>query len=729
MSENLVPIDSLPVELSQDEAVEATYREDLDWIEEKLRLGLSVLVECDKQLSLFLYRAVRNRLRRRQPPLRCTLCSGHSALQAAGPTSLMQGILNELREQIYSGEQDQIVVIPHLDVLTTTTKSGLNVESREAIAMVFENPNIVMLGFKDPQFEIPKVLPNVFAVHRQVIGIARASLSRLILQREARKFGVREFNPFNLYKYVSGLNAVRFRQIMGHLQTRVDFDPANPRTAEDLYREIRQMTLVADMELPSVDLDKDIGGYDKVKKQLREEVLELLQLKQTLTDPAEIKRIEEIVPKGMIFLGPPGTGKTFFAKAMATSLNATVLIVSGPELKSKWVGESEQNLRQVFAKARQSAPSIIVFDEIDSFATARGTYTGSGVEHSMVNQLLTEMDGFRKEELVFIVGTTNFAESLDPALLRPGRFELQIDIPYPDTADRKAICEIYRRKFNLEIGEEVMDFIVEKTGGFVDAHNGVRYSGDHIYAVFRGLLREQLRDGRTAVTREAVVRALQKKQKEKVEFTKAEERTIAIHEAGHAVCAHYLPYAAAVEKITIASEHEDALGYVIRAVKENKYITTKSELLDDICMLLGGRVAESLLIGEVSVGAWDDLQKATLLSRSMIEELGMGDTLGLRTISGREGLGRTAFRENVSDAVSAEVDAELRALLEAQRVRAETILTVHRERFDQLVEALLTEKTLNGPRVVELLGPVDKKSARTALKATSTPPVPEIINP
>src|SRR5436309_11965417 len=153
----------------------------------------------------------------------------------------------------------------------------------------------------------------------------------------------------------------------------------------------------------------------------------------------------------MIFWGPPGTGKTLFAKGMAAALGAAITVVSGPELKSKWVGESEDNLRQIFHRARQSAPSIIVFDELDSFASARGTYTGSGVEHSMVNQLLTEMDGFHREELVFVVGTTNFVECLDPALLRPGRFEFHLYIPYPDVQDRREILRIYedRKSVNM----------------------------------------------------------------------------------------------------------------------------------------------------------------------------------------------------------------------------------------------------------------------------------------
>src|SRR5206468_5023516 len=206
------------------------------------------------------------------------------------------------------------------------------------------------------------------------------------------------------------------------------------------------------------------GGYAQVKRRLRAEILDVLALKDKASGAEEVARLEELIPRGMIFWGPPGTGKTLFAKAMAASLGAAVTIVSGPELKSKWVGESEGNLREVFHRARQSAPAIIVFDELDSFASARGTYTGSGVEHSMVNQLLTEMDGFRKEELVFVIGTTNFVEILDPALLRPGRFEFHLHIPYPNDEDRRAILEIYNKKMRLQFSEAAFDYAVKRTG-------------------------------------------------------------------------------------------------------------------------------------------------------------------------------------------------------------------------------------------------------------------------
>src|SRR5207253_6500312 len=243
-----------------------------------------------------------------------------------------------------------------------------------------------------------------------------------------------------------------------------------------------------------------IGGYTKVKKRLRAEIIDVLALKDRATDAEDIARLEELIPKGMIFWGPPGTGKTMFAKAMAAALGAAVTVVSGPELKSKWVGESEDNLRQIFHRARQSAPSIIVFDELDSFASARGTYTGSGVEHSMVNQLLTEMDGFHKDEMVFVVGTTNFVESLDPALLRPGRFEFQIQIPYPDDDDRRDILKIYDKKMRLNFTDDALDYAIRRTGENYITATGTPFSGDHLNALCRAVARLRLRENITTET-------------------------------------------------------------------------------------------------------------------------------------------------------------------------------------------------------------------------------------
>ena len=276
-SRNQIPISSLPVDLTFDETVSAVYRDDLDRIEEKLRQGLSVLVECDKQLTLYVYKALRQRFRRASGDRRilCRLISGHAPPpdQEGGMGGMMQTrmqrILGELQEAIFSGSPNQVVVLPHLDVLTTTTRSGLNMETREAAALLYENPDVVFLGFKDPSFELPKVIEEVFTVRHEMIGIARERLPHLILQREARKFGVETFNPYNLYKYFSGLNAVRCRQILGYFSERMDYDPETPDSVKELYREIREMTLLSDLEVPQVDLEKDIGGYAKIKEETR----------------------------------------------------------------------------------------------------------------------------------------------------------------------------------------------------------------------------------------------------------------------------------------------------------------------------------------------------------------------------------------------------------------------------------------------------------------------------
>jgi len=707
---NEVSISSLPVDLTSDDAIEAAYRDELNILQEKLGQGISVLIECDKQLTVHLFRALRARFRavRDSGEIRLHLVTGHAQGGSGDETvqanqSLMQRLLQQLQEAIFSGAKNQVIVLPHLDILTTTTRSGLSADTREAAALLYENPNARFLGFKDPSFELPKVIENVFTMRIPLIGIARDRLPALICQREARKFGVETFDPYTLYKYVSGLNAIRLRQIVGHFSNRLDFSPANPAAGEAILHEIRQMTLVSDVELPRVDLASDIGGYDAVKEKIRKEILDLLVTRDASEDAEQIKHLEEIIPKGIIFWGPPGTGKTFFAKAIATALDATLTVVSGPELKSKWVGESEENLRRVFAQARKSAPSLIVFDELDSFAAARGTYAGSGVEHSMVNQMLTEMDGFRKEEMVFVIGTTNFVESLDSALLRPGRFELCIEIPAPKDQDRRAILEVYQAKFGIELKEDVLDYAVQKTGAFVDERTGMRYTGDHLYALMRALKREELRrnDGPLEATIEDINEALSRSDSEKRTLQEKEEETIAVHEAGHAILAYVLPHCPTIEKITIATGDEETLGYVMQAVRKNKYVTTEEELRDDVCVLLGGRAAERLLLGKVSVGAYSDLQRANEIVRMMVEELGMsGDgQLGVRTFNaGSDARGGSTgdggSRRDISEATAREIDQSIQAILNDEEKRADALLAERKGELESLREQLLENKTL-----------------------------------
>ena len=478
------------------------------------------------------------------------------------------------------------------------------------------------------------------------------------------------------------------------------------------------------LEIPDIDLGRDIGGYEKVKKRLREEVLDVLQRRDLATDPEQVARLEELIPRGMIFWGPPGTGKTYFAKAIATAIGAAITIVSGPELKSKWVGESEENLRQIFNKARQSAPSIIVFDELDSFATARGTYTGSGVEHSMVNQLLTEMDGFHKDELVFVVGTTNFVESIDPALLRPGRFEFHLHIPYPEPDDRRAILEIYNQKMKLKMSAEAVDYAVKRTNDYVLGQaGGTRYSGDHLNALCRSIARLRLRDDLAGDTDAPLVERALSEWIDRPTMTKAEETVLATHEAGHAVVSMFCEHAPLIDRITIASDMQWSFGYVKFADPAHKYIRTVGFYLDQIAVALGAREAERLLLDDISMGATQDLQSATAIARELVEVQGLGGGK-LGVVQYLDMQSNTAKRRaDLSSDTLKLLDERVAEVVEEQRKRAEKMVKENRALIETLRDMLLEHKNIDSTTLGKLMP--DSTSENKKLKkkkATETGP-------
>jgi cell division protease FtsH len=484
------------------------------------------------------------------------------------------------------------------------------------------------------------------------------------------------------------VNAVRLRRLLPTLEGE-DY-PADPRR---VYRQLRQATLAGTLEIPEIDLDKDLGGYDKVKARLKAEIIDVMKRKDDAADPDAIRRIEDLIPRGMIFWGPPGTGKTLFAKAMAAALGAAITVVSGPELKSKWVGESEDNLRQIFRKARQSAPAIIVFDELDSFATARGTYAGSGVEHSMVNQLLTEMDGFHKEELVFVIGTTNFVESLDPALLRPGRFEFHLHIPHPDIDDRRAIFAIYDRKMGLQLTPEGLDYAVKATADYVPGTAGARYTGDHINALCRAMARIRLREEKDGPSGPEDIERAMTEWIERADMTPAEELVVATHEVGHAVCSLFCDHATPIDRISIQGNLSGALGFVRYQDKAHRYVTTRAQLLDDLCILMGGREAEKLMLEDLSIGSADDLRRATAIARALVEEFGLGgDEVGVRRFIREEDRQR---QSQLSQAHLEAIDREVSHLLDKGRRRAEAILSENRPLVEALRAELLERKVID----------------------------------
>jgi cell division protease FtsH len=719
----ITPESGLPSSLEPTQAVEAAYTAELAEVASYLARGLPTLIECDKELAPFLFMNVRSRLRDQN--LRCVYLDGRpreTDQQGPMPVGLIGTMIAQLREAVRGVVERRVVVLPHLDLLTTS-QGGLTGEAREVIPLLYENPELVWLGFKDPSFPLPKVIENLFPHRLSILGVGRNRLQSLVTQREARKFG-RPFNPWQLYKYVSGVNAVRLRKLLSTLEGE-DY-PSDPK---QVYRQLRAAT-AGSLEMPNVDLETDIGGYAKTKKQLRQEILDVLAKRDKSTNPDDIARLEELLPKGMIFWGPPGTGKTFFAKAIATAIGAAITIVSGPELKSKWVGESEENLRQIFQRARQSAPAIIVFDELDSFATRRGSYTGSGVEHSMVNQLLTEMDGFHKEELVFVVGTTNFVESLDPALLRPGRFEFHLHIPYPDDADRKEILTIYDRKMKLQMTPEAVDYAVRRTSENFLTNTGTPFSGDHLNALCRSVARIRLRDDLTGPTTPKEIERGFNEYEEKLELTDKDAGLVATHEAGHFVVSLFCPHHPPPERVTIQSEMPWAPFYTGYKKDDTRKVGySRNELLDRLCVLYGGIEAERLTIGDVSSGASGfgspsgDLYRGTQMAQMIVEVCGMSNLAApLRVFRDEKG-----DREVMSGTMAEAIDRQVNTLIAEAQARAAKILADHQGELIALRDELLKVKTIEPDRVAEIIAEVREKyadefAASTLLSSAETTP-------
>jgi cell division protease FtsH len=751
MGNNLITEQDLPVSLTVDQAVEAAYSAELAEVASKLIRGLPVLIEADKDVSPYLFINVRNRLKAQN--IRCVYLDGNpsrntggsstsgsgnaqqagsgdsknpdtsrggkggqpaSAMTQGGPGTHGSGtvqtsmgpmasvgmigtMISQLREAVRGAVEQRVVVLPHLDLLTTS-EGGLTGEAREVIPLLYENPELVWLGFKDPTFPLPKVIENLFSHRVSLLGTPRGKLRHLITQKEARKFG-KSFTPWQLYKYVSGVNAAKLRRLLSKLEGE-DY-PADPKNA---YRQLRQSTLVGSLEVPDVNLESDIGGYESVKRRLRLEIIDVLARRDATTNAEDVARLEELIPRGMILWGPPGTGKTFFAKAIATAIGAALTVVSGPELKSKWVGESEENLRQIFHKARQSAPAIIVFDELDSFATARGTYGGTGIEHSMVNQLLTEMDGFHKDELVFVVGTTNFVESLDHALLRPGRFEFHLQIPYPDDDDRRAIIDIYNRKMKLKMSQDAIEYAVRRTGGGYITSTGTRFSGDHIQAMCRAVARIRLRENRTDETSAKDMERGLTEYEERKKLKEHDEVRVATHEAGHFLCSMACVHHPLPERITINGEMPWAPFYVEFKNDEDAIGHTRRELLDFMCVGCGGIEAERLMLDDVGTGAsgfghpGSDLARVTKIAQAIVESCGMGEQTGLRIFRDQKG-----EREILSGVMAEKVDKQINSLISDAQARAAKILTDHRDELIRLRDEVREKKVLERERVREVV--------------------------
>lgn len=495
------PAPEYPDALTDSEAVQRAYATEIQQIARYLDSDLSVLVVCDKVLAEYIHRyAVKQS---RKTALLPDLPDDQGDDRAGASRPVVQEAsrrIAHLSALIGRIKESEVLVLRHLDLLAGGAAEGpLPLEARQLTEVLYHTHDFTptLLGFADPSADVPRVLANRFAVRLELQGLSRAVLPRLITRAEVKRFA--HFDAETLFKNVSGFNAIQLRNAMRYLNaTSMDGTPT-PRLME-LIRDFKRGSS-DEVEIPNVSFD-DIGGYRAVKEQLFE-AIELITgrrppfnadgspYRAPVSAPvpetdAERDQRRKMAPRGFIFYGPPGTGKTLFAKAIANAMNATIQMVSGPEIMDMWVGKSESNLRRLFTIARRNAPAVICFDEFDSIAAARSGFSdgGSRASNAVVAQLLTELDGFRADQDILVIGTTNQIHLIDPALLRPSRFQ-PIEIGLPDEQARTQIARIHARNFQIEPEHDaIFALIGEHTDGF---------NGDEIRAIFQELARQRRR--------------------------------------------------------------------------------------------------------------------------------------------------------------------------------------------------------------------------------------------
>ncbi|WP_409252492.1 ATP-dependent zinc metalloprotease FtsH [Bacillus sp. SCS-153A] len=441
---------------------------------------------------------------------------------------------------------------------------------------------------------------------------------------------------------------------------------------------------------------KDVAGADEEKN-------ELVEVVEFLKDPRKFSEVGARIPKGVLLVGPPGTGKTLLARAVAGEAGVPFFSISGSDFVEMFVGVGASRVRDLFENAKKNAPCIIFIDEIDAVGRQRGAGLGGGHDEreQTLNQLLVEMDGFGANEGIIIVAATNRPDILDPALLRPGRFDRQITVDRPDVKGREAVLKVHAR--NKPLDESVdLKAIAARTPGFSGADLENLLNEAALVAAREDKKKIDMRDIDEATDR--VIAGPAKKSKV---VSQKERKIVAFHEAGHTVIGLVLDEADMVHKVTIVPRGQ-AGGYAVMLPKEDRYFMTKPELLDKITGLLGGRVAEEIIFGEVSTGAHNDFQRATGIARRMVTEFGMSEKLGPLQFGSTQGgqvfLGRDINNEqNYSDAIAYEIDLEIQRFIKESYERARKILTENREKLELIAKTLLDVETLDAGQIKHLM--------------------------
>ena len=442
----------------------------------------------------------------------------------------------------------------------------------------------------------------------------------------------------------------------------------------------------------------DVAGAD-------EAVDELIEIRDFLSDPDRFQKIGAKVPKGVLLFGPPGTGKTLLARAVAGEAGVPFFTISGSDFVEMFVGVGASRVRDLFQQAKDESPAIIFIDEIDAVGRHRGAGLGGGHDEreQTLNQLLVEMDGFDVATGVILIAATNRPDILDPALLRPGRFDRQIVVDRPDLQGRRAIADVHSAGKPLE-DDVSTDVIARRTPGFTGA--------DIANLLNEAALLAARRDKDTIGQSEiesAIDRVIAGPERKSRAMSDKEKMVIAYHEAGHALVGHALPNTDPIHKISIVARGR-ALGWTLALPTEDKYLKSRSELTDTMAMLLGGRTAEELIFGEPTTGASDDIDRVASIARSMVTEYGMSESLGPQRLGQKSGevfLGKEqGHQADYSNDVAAQIDGEIQALVDAAHDEAKEILTIHRSVLDHLAEALIEHESLDGDALELILSEV-----------------------
>ncbi|HVF31863.1 MAG TPA: ATP-dependent zinc metalloprotease FtsH [Acidimicrobiales bacterium] len=457
----------------------------------------------------------------------------------------------------------------------------------------------------------------------------------------------------------------------------------------------------------------DVAGAD-------EAVQELHEIKEFLESPAKFQAMGAKIPKGVLLYGPPGTGKTLLARAVAGEAGVPFFSISGSDFVEMFVGVGASRVRDLFEQAKASAPAIIFMDEIDAVGRHRGAGMGGGHDEreQTLNQLLVEMDGFDVKTGVILIAATNRPDILDPALLRPGRFDRQIVVDRPDLEGRKKILEVHAA--NKPMGDDVnLDVLARRTPGFTGADLANMLNEAALLAA------RQSSDRITMLQMEdAIDRVIGGPERKTRVMSDREKKVIAYHEGGHTLVGHVLPNADPIHKVSIVARGR-ALGWTLALPTEDKYLVTRSELRAQLAMLLGGRTAEELIFEDPTTGAQNDIEKCSQIARAMVTEYGMSDLLGPQQLGQKQGevfLGRDyGHQANYSDEVAARIDAEVRSLIDEAHEEASAILTAHREVLDRLAEQLIEKETLDTPELAEIMGHLQPWHGRESAAAPEAP--------